>query len=131
MTSTIHSAVIHAVSGIAVFPGSETFLRQGLEHGSAGCISATCNINPSGIRGVFDIATGAVEGDLDQVDHDMVALRKMVEGYAPILAMKGLLAQHRREPRWRNVRPPLLPVTERATQELISVLDNRLGNLSL
>ncbi len=124
-------AVIAAVPSIAVFPGSETFLRKGVEYGGVGCISATCNINPLGIRKVYDVATGTVEGDLDQVNHDMVALRKMVEGYAPILAMKGLLAQHRREPRWRNVRPPLLPVTENATQELISALDNRLGNLSL
>ena len=51
-------AVIDAAPDIAVFPGSETFLVPGLENGGKGCISATCNINPRGIRRVFDIATG-------------------------------------------------------------------------
>lgn len=122
-------AVIAAAPSIAVFPGSETFLRKGLETGGVGCISATCNINPLGIRKVFDVATGAFEGDLDRVNNEMVSLRKLVEGYAPVPAMKGLLAQQRGEPRWRNVRPPLLPSTEDATQELIGSLDNRLGSL--
>jgi len=122
-------AVIAAAPSIAVFPGSETFLRKGLEVGGVGCISATCNINPSGIRKVFDVATGAFEGDLDRVNNETVSLRKLVEGYAPIPAMKGLLAQQRGEPRWRNVRPPLFPSTEDATQELIGSLDNRLGSL--
>ena len=124
-------AVISAAPDIAVFPGSETFLRKGLERGGAGCISATCNINPSGIRAVFDIATGATEGDLNQADSEMVALRRKVEGYAPIPAMKGLLAQQRQEPRWRNVRPPLLCTSETETKALFNQIRDSLGDLRI
>ena len=124
-------AIITEVPDISVFPGSETFLRRGLEQGGAGCISATCNINPAGIRAVFDIATGVVEGDLDKADSEMLSVRRKVEGYAPIPAMKGLLAQQRREPRWRNVRPPLLGATEAQTAELFSQLGDSLGDLRI
>ncbi len=122
-------AVIAAAPDIAVFPGSETFLRPGLEHGGAGCISATCNINPAGVRGVYDVATGATPGDLTQVDNNMVGFRKLIEGYAPIPAMKGLIATRRNQPRWRNVRPPFLSVTESATQEMLGALGDSLGSL--
>jgi len=122
--------VIAAAPDIAVFPGSETFLRQGMENKGAGCISATCNVNPAGIRNVFDVITGAKEGNLDQVNNEMVAFRKSVEGYAPIPAMKGILALKRGDARWRNVRLPLLPASEENTLELIKILGERLKPLS-
>lgn len=117
-------AVIAAAPEIAVFPGSETFLRSGLEYGASGCISATCNVNPAGIRHVFDVATVAKEGDLDQIADEMVALRKQLEDYAPIPAMKGLLARQRGEGRWRNVRPPLLSASDTKIQALVDELDS-------
>lgn len=115
-------AIIEAAPGLAVFPGSETFLKPGLENGGMGCISATCNINPSGIRKVFDIGTGAVDGDLDVANDAMIRIRKSVECYAPIPAMKGWLAVERNDERWRNVRPPLLPSDPGLTRSLIQEL---------
>jgi 4-hydroxy-tetrahydrodipicolinate synthase len=120
--------VIAAAPDIAVFPGSEKFLRQGMENGGMGCISATCNVNPAGIRLVYDVMTGAKEGNLDNVNNEMVTFRKNVEGYAPIPAMKGMLAEIRGDARWRNVRPPLLPASEQSTKELIELLG---GNINL
>jgi 4-hydroxy-tetrahydrodipicolinate synthase len=123
-------AVIDAAPGIAVFPGSEHFLKAGLEHGGMGCISATCNINPAAIRHVYDVGTGAKEGDLEQLNAEMVTFRKSVEGYAPIPAMKGLLAVKRGDSRWRNVRQPLLPASEASTEELLKTLGDSLQDLS-
>jgi 4-hydroxy-tetrahydrodipicolinate synthase len=116
-------SVIEAAPGIAVFPGSETFLLPGLEQGGAGCISATCNINPAAIRRVFDIATSALEGDLESAGEKMLSVRKRVEGYAPIPAMKGLLARVRGDTRWANVRPPLLPASPEASDQLFEALE--------
>ena len=122
-------AVIAAVPGIAVFPGAETFLRPGLENGAAGCISATCNVNPAGIRKVFDMITGATDAGLDRAEAEMKDIRKWIEGYAPIPAMKGLLAVRRSDERWRNVRPPLLPSSFEKTSNLIADLADRLPDL--
>ncbi len=117
-------AIIAAAPDIAVFPGSETFLRLGLDHGGMGCISATCNINPCGIRRVYDMVTGAMHGELDQVNDQMIAIRKVMGGYAPIPAMKGLLAGMHGDERWRNLRPPLLPIGRAETARLIDALDS-------
>ena len=87
-----------------------------------GCISATCNVNPAGIRHVYDVATGAKDDDLDKINKEMVNFRKAVEGYAPIPAMKGLLAEKRKDARWRNVRPPIMPVSSSDTEKLIQEL---------
>ena len=122
--------VIAAASDISVFPGSETFLRQGMENGGAGCISATCNVNPAGIRNVFNVITGAKDGNLDHVNNEILTFRKNVEVYAPIPAMKGLLAEKRGDGRWRNVRPPLLSASEKNTGELMEALGATLKPLS-
>ncbi|WP_050932175.1 dihydrodipicolinate synthase family protein, partial [Aestuariivita boseongensis] len=47
-------AVIDAAPGVSVFPASEAHLIHGLDLGAAGCISATCNSNPSVIRAYYD-----------------------------------------------------------------------------
>ena len=124
-------AVIQAAPALSVFPGAETFLKPGLENGAAGCISATCNVNPSAIRQVYDIATGERKGDLEQCNGDMVAFRKQIEEYAPIPAMKGLLAHARKQPVWREVRPPLLPCSEQQTGDLLNALGDTLMDLAV
>jgi len=117
-------AVIEAAPTVAVFPGSEHFLKEGLENGGTGCISATCNVNPAGIRQVFDVATGATAGDLDRLNSAMVAFRKTVEKYGPIPAMKGMLAEKRGEARWRTVRPPIVAAGAENTAQLLNDLEN-------
>ena len=43
-----------ANEGFDVFPASESMLSKALPIGGAGCISATVNMNPAGIRALFD-----------------------------------------------------------------------------
>ena len=119
-------AVIAAAPDIAVFPGSETFLKEGLEHGGMGCISATCNVNPAAIRYVYDVGIGEKSDDLEQINREMIVFRKAVEKSGPIPAMKGLLAVKREEPRWRNVRPPILPATPSKVETLLQELGDTL-----
>jgi 4-hydroxy-tetrahydrodipicolinate synthase len=115
-------AVIQAAPSVAVFPGSEHFLKQGIENGAMGCISATCNVNPAGIRRVYDVAVGAKTDDLEKINGDMVRFRKTIEKFGPIPAMKGMLAEKRRDARWRNVRPPILPASDSSTKKLLEEL---------
>ena len=42
-----------AIENFAVFCGSESFLLQNMRTGGAGCISATANVNPSAIMGLY------------------------------------------------------------------------------
>jgi 4-hydroxy-tetrahydrodipicolinate synthase len=115
-------AVIEAAPTVAVFPGSEHFLKKGIEIGGMGCISATCNVNPAGIRHVYDVATGAESDDLEKINDEMVRFRKTIEKYGPIPAMKGMLAQKRKDARWFNVRPPILPASKGSIEKLLREL---------
>lgn len=120
-------AVIAAAPEVAVFPGSELFLKEGLEHRGMGCISATCNVNPAAIRHVYDVGIGDQSDDLEAINNKMVSFRRTVEKYGPIPAMKGMLAVKREDSRWRNVRPPILPSSASATEELIKELGSELN----
>ena len=122
-------AVIAAAPSLSVFPGAETFLKDGVAAGGAGCISATCNVNPAAIRAVYDLATGDSDGDLEAANDAMVSFRKNIEGYAPIPAMKGLLADQRGDDRWRHVRPPLLAANQAQTAALTELLGDSLPAL--
>ena len=122
-------AVIAAAPTVAVFPGSEHFLKEGLEHGGKGCISATCNVNPAAIRHVYDVGVGVEKDDLDNINSGMIIFRKTVEKYGPIPAMKGMLAVKREDSRWRNVRPPILPVQPTSTDALLEELGTALNPL--
>src|SRR5205085_6350017 len=42
-----------AASGFDVFAGSERFLLRNLQNRGAGCITATANVNPAAIDGLF------------------------------------------------------------------------------
>lgn len=44
-----------------VFAGSESYLLRTLQHGGAGCISATANVNPAAMHRLYDTWQGAQE----------------------------------------------------------------------
>jgi 4-hydroxy-tetrahydrodipicolinate synthase len=106
---------------MSIFPGSERFLRKGLEHGGAGCITATANVNAAGARAVWNAWADNAE-TLDGLDARMIAARTAIEAYPVIPAQKFLLARHRNDPQWQRVRPPLLDLDERQGAELLASL---------
>jgi len=67
-----------AKQGFDVFPGSETFLLQGMRGGGVGCISATANVNPGAIARLF-ASWRAEDADLGD-DGAHQAVRRHVEG---------------------------------------------------
>lgn len=104
----------------AVFPGSETFLLQGLRHGAAGCISATANVNPAAIAG---LAGDWQEDGADERQQALDRVRSIFQGYVMIPAMKAALAHYSKTPGWRRVRPPLVPLTDDQVGDLTGALD--------
>ena len=81
------------IRSFEVFPGSEIFLLDGLRKGGAGCISATCNVSASAIRNVYDNWKSA---DADKLQAGITALRKAIQAYPMIPALKALIAHYRR-----------------------------------
>jgi 4-hydroxy-tetrahydrodipicolinate synthase len=106
---------------LAIFPGAETLLLSGLRAGGAGCISASCNVNTRQIRKLYDtFQSGA--GGTEAQQEELTAVRKVLQLRPMIPMMKHLLADARRDPDWRRVRPPFLPLPDVEASALASEL---------
>jgi 4-hydroxy-tetrahydrodipicolinate synthase len=106
---------------LAIFPGSETLLLQGLKAGGAGCISASCNVNPRAIRKLYDDYHAGAR-DLQAQQEELATVRKVLQLRPLIPVMKHLLADRRGDPAWRRVRPPFLPLPDVEAKALESEL---------
>ena len=120
-------AVITAAPGVAVFPGSESFLTKGLAAGGAGCISATVNLNAARIRAVYDDAIGG--RDVSAADAAMKAFLKTVQDAGLMGAMKALLAVTSGDYRWLNLRAPLNNASLAEGEALLAALGETAGHL--
>jgi 4-hydroxy-tetrahydrodipicolinate synthase len=113
---------------IAIMPGAESYLLAALEAGASGCISASCNVNAKTIRKLYDDFKAGRSG-LPEQQEALSAVRKVLQLRPMIPVMKHLLADALREPEWRYVRPPLLPLPEveaAALKTELSALDWRI-----
>lgn len=116
-------SLLREFPGFDVFPGSETFLLQGLRAGTSGCISATANINAAAIRRLVDTWRA---GDADAQQARLTEIRQTVQAFPMIPAAKAIIAHFHHAPEWRRVRPPLTALDENRTRELLANLA-RLG----
>jgi 4-hydroxy-tetrahydrodipicolinate synthase len=107
------AAILEAYPQFEVFPGSEIFLLDGLRKGAAGCISATCNVSAAAIRNVYDSWRSA---EADALQAGITALRKAIQAYPMIPALKAIIAHYRQDPVWARLRPPFteLPTADAA-----------------
>ncbi len=115
-------AILDNVPDFDVFPGSEMFLLDGLKNGGAGCISATANVNPTGIRAVLDAYAAGDEKATEKANEAMKAVRSVFQGYAPVPALKAAVANFCGDDGWAAVRPPLLGLTADKTATLMEQL---------
>ena len=107
--------------GLAIFPGSEVFLLDGLRAGAAGCITATSNVNAAGARAVFDAWNDGHEG-ADAKQEAATAIRRAIDRHPGIPAQKYLIAHYRSDPAWRAVRPPMVALADDAGRDLLDAL---------
>jgi 4-hydroxy-tetrahydrodipicolinate synthase len=98
------AALLDRYPGFAVFPGSEVFLLDALRKGGAGCITATGNINVPGIAKLYANWQGA---QADALQAEVTTVRKTMQGYPMVPALKRVVAHFHDDPAWAAVRPPL------------------------
>jgi 4-hydroxy-tetrahydrodipicolinate synthase len=104
-------------SGFDVFAGSESFLLATLRNGGRGCISATANVNPAAIHGLF---ANWRSPNADRMQEDLTALRAVFQKYFVISALKATVANYGNDPDWSRVRPPLVELTK-AEQDALAM----------
>jgi 4-hydroxy-tetrahydrodipicolinate synthase len=118
------AAILAEYPQLEVFPGSEVFLLDGLKGGAKGCISATCNVSAKAIRNVYDNwKTPGAEG----LQAGITALRKAIQAYPMIPALKAVIAHYRGDPGWAAVRPPFVPLPAAEAEKAIRTLADAHG----
>ena len=113
------AALLERFPGFAVFPGSEVFLLDALRKGGAGCITASGNVNVPGIRKVYENWRGP---QADALQAEITTLRKALQAYPMVPALKRIVAHFHNDPDWATVRPPLEPLSPAQSAALIADL---------
>jgi len=113
------AALLDRYPGFAVFPGSEVFLLDALRKGGAGCITASGNVNVPGIRRIYENWRGP---QADALQAEATTLRKALQAYPMVPALKRIVAHFHNDPDWAAVRPPMLPLDQPQSQALIADL---------
>jgi 4-hydroxy-tetrahydrodipicolinate synthase len=109
----------YAGSGFAVFPGSEVFLLDGLRHGAVGCITASGNVNVPGIRKVYE---NWRTPQADSLQAEITLVRKTIQAYPMVPALKRIVAHFHHDPDWAAVRPPMTRLDAAQSAALIADL---------
>ena len=110
-------AVLNAFPGFDVFSGSEKFLLANLRLGGVGTISAMANVIPGMIRNLYD---NWLAENADQVQEALNRPREATREYAPIPALKEIMAARSGDANWRTLRPPLVNLTAAQVTELMA-----------
>lgn len=97
-------AMLERFPGWGIFCGNELRLKEAMELGGAGVISATCNINPGAISA---LARDWREADASARQEKLNEVRKLIQSFPLIQALKTVIAHFRGDPEWRRVLPPL------------------------
>jgi 4-hydroxy-tetrahydrodipicolinate synthase len=107
---------------LSVFPGNETHLLATLEKGCAGCISATANANPRGIRTIFDSCLNS-DSSVHALQEQAFSIREVFGRHPLVSALKQHAAWSTGNDAWMRLRPPLTPLDREAAAMLRSDLD--------
>ena len=107
---------------LLIFPGTDMLLLRSMKYGGAGTIAATANINPTGIRRVYDLWNAGEPAEAAQLEVEVV--RRIVMRFPLSAALKAVHAHYRDDPSWNAVRPPLTNLSSGENAELIGMLND-------
>ena len=117
------AAMIEAFPGFDVFAGSEEFLLPTLKSGGPGCMSATVNLlAPQSAEVYAKWQDAGADPGAEALQEHLTALRRTISQFAPIPAMKAMMARRSGQGSWAKVRPPLIALEAAQTERLAAAL---------
>ena len=114
------NAVLSALPGFGYFAGNETLLLANMRAGGVGCISATANVNPKAIDGLFQ---NWQADDADSMQSSLNDVRGAVQQFPLVPALKKIISHYAGDAEWNRLRPPLVELAEADGDKLIAELD--------
>jgi len=113
-----------SIDGLIVYPGAELPVIDAIKLGGPGCISATANFNPTNIAKVIELSHNGKWDQAEEVHKDVKEVRYLFQDYSAIPAQKAMLAIKYKDDRWKNIRPPLVQISEQRSSDLADKLRN-------
>ncbi len=113
-------AMLERFPGFGTFAGSEVFLLDTLRGGGAGCITASGNVNVRDCHKVFLACQGP---EADALQARVAAVRKAIQAYPLIPALKRMVAHFHDDEDFARLRPPLQALNAEMSRKLIADLD--------
>jgi len=104
-------AIARAIPGFRTFAGTEQYLLPILKEGGAGCITATGNATSMLCQNVYAAYLSGNILAAESAQEIATATRLMFQTYGAVPAMKELMAENSGNFDWRNMRPPIMPLT--------------------
>lgn len=110
------SAMIRHFRELDVFAGSEQFLLDTLRLGGAGCISATANVSS---QLAAELLHRWKNPEAKTLQTRLYDIRRAVEQWPMIPALKALMQELTQRGNWANLRPPLKALAPREVSACI------------
>ena len=104
-------AVARAIPGFRTFAGTELYLLDTLKEGGAGCITASGNATSHLCQLVYAAHLAGDAAGAEAAQETASAARKMLQAFGFVPGMKELMAQNTGDTAWRNMRPPIMPLS--------------------
>lgn len=99
------------IKGLTVYPASEARLREALDLGAGGSISATANLQAGRLAALVAAHDSADEASASALQAEAAAFRLAMQKYPFIEGQKAYLAATTGDAGWARVRPPLVAWT--------------------
>jgi len=115
------------IDNFSILPGSELKLLKGLELGSAGIITATCNVTANLSRKVYD---DFAEKKQQTTNELLCSVRSIFDKFNLISGLHSFMSDE--DEIYKNVLPPVSLLSEKDKQQLIKDLNKlnfKLGSL--
>jgi 4-hydroxy-tetrahydrodipicolinate synthase len=109
-------ALLERVPDLAILVGHEPHLPRLLRAGGAGTICGVANVFPGLVRALFSPAVTPSDEQRVAAFIDIAFRQPFLPGF------KAILAEQTRNPQWRAVRAPLLPLPDNVRQTLLQAL---------
>ena len=119
------SAMIRQFPELEVFAGSEQFLLDTLKVGGAGCISATANITS---QLAAELLRRWKNPEAKMLQARLYNIRRAVEQWPMIPALKALMQELSQQGNWANLRPPLKALNPREVSACIQAYQAASGD---
>lgn len=116
-------SLIESFPDLYIYSGADAQLVQNLETGGAGTFSAAANLTAEQSSEVFTAFEKGDKAAAEKGLKQVAAVRQALGDYPLIPAVKLVIADGRKDPVWRTVRPPLVELDEASGNALVTALD--------